>query len=307
MLVPNKIKDIQFSRAVRGYKDTEVDEFLNQISKNYSEIYKENAELVRKLEILAEKLEEYRSDEENMRLVLVKIQKLAETKIKEANIKADLAIKSADIKAERIILEAKKEVEKERRNYEKLQFEATRFKQKLNMIYHTHMDLINNMPSVEISAQDTFNIAVLDSDIIEPTKEVSPKVEVTEAFKLVNIKEIPEIKSPEPIINNAISDDNGINNHKEIQKPLTLQDKPLNDSHEKPANNISKKFAINLFDNDEDDEDDVKEAPKQLEVKPDPRQEIEEHPKFGKLKFGADYDLTDEDSEKHGGFFNKKR
>ena len=41
MLVPNKIKDIQFTKAVRGYKDAEVDEFLNQISKDYSEIYKD--------------------------------------------------------------------------------------------------------------------------------------------------------------------------------------------------------------------------------------------------------------------------
>ena len=311
MLVPNKVKDAQFSRAVRGYKDTEVDEFLNQISKDYAEIYKENAELVRKLEILAEKLEEYRSDEENMRLVLVKIQKLAESKIKDANIKADLAIKSAEIKAERIILDAKKEVEKEKRSYEKLQFEANRFKQKLNMIYHTHMDLINSIPSVEIPAQDAFNSAILDSNMVESAKEILPKEEATVAFKLVDIKEISEIKTPEPVTKNPDTVVNVLNNREEIHVPLTEQDKPVNDSHEKPKN----KFSINLFDNDEDEDDVednvdekvVNEAPKLLEVEPVPKQENEGHPKFGELKFGADYDLADEDGEKHGRFFNRKK
>ncbi len=46
-----------------------VDEFLDVLTADYTALYKENAALKAKMKVLVEKLEDYRSTEEAMRMV----------------------------------------------------------------------------------------------------------------------------------------------------------------------------------------------------------------------------------------------
>ncbi|MBR6549501.1 MAG: DivIVA domain-containing protein [Clostridia bacterium] len=58
---------------------------LDQVVETIEELHKENAELVRKLEVLAERIQEYRNEEDSIRSALLTAQKSADKILKEAN------------------------------------------------------------------------------------------------------------------------------------------------------------------------------------------------------------------------------
>lgn len=72
-------KDIlsrRFEKATfNGYKTDDVDEFLREVSSEYSQLQKDKNELERKLEVLADKIREYRDDEDALKDALLLAQK----------------------------------------------------------------------------------------------------------------------------------------------------------------------------------------------------------------------------------------
>lgn len=99
MLTPDKINEKSFQTTGRGsYKADDVDSFLNEVSASYEQMFKENGDLIRKISILAKKVEEYRADEESLKLALLNAQKLADKIVAEA--KETAQKENAETKAE---------------------------------------------------------------------------------------------------------------------------------------------------------------------------------------------------------------
>ena len=90
MLTPQEVASRAFPKAVMGgYNMASVDEFLDELSDDYSALYKENAALKSKLKVLVEKVEDYRATEDSMRATLLTAQKMADSIVKEAEQKRD--------------------------------------------------------------------------------------------------------------------------------------------------------------------------------------------------------------------------
>ena len=86
MLTPQEIAERGFNKVMlNGYDMGEVDDFLETISNDYNALYKENAILKGKLKVLVEKVEEYRSTEDAMRMALLTAQRMGEEITTEAN------------------------------------------------------------------------------------------------------------------------------------------------------------------------------------------------------------------------------
>ncbi len=114
MLTPDKIKEKQFQSSGRGsYRAEDVDAFISEVSASYEQMFKENGDLVRKISILAKKVEEYRADEESLKLALLNAQKLADQIVAEAKEKAEKETTEAATAAERQVADAKAEAEKQ--------------------------------------------------------------------------------------------------------------------------------------------------------------------------------------------------
>ncbi len=105
MLTPDRIRERTFQTTGRGsYRSDDVDAFMFEVSASYEQIFKENADLVKKISILAQKVEEYRADEEALKMALFKAQKLADNIVAEA--KETAANEVASVKGETDALRA---------------------------------------------------------------------------------------------------------------------------------------------------------------------------------------------------------
>lgn len=90
MLTPQDLKGKEFATALLGgYDMSSVDNFLEKVAADYTALFKENAVLKGKLKLLVEKVEEYRSTEDAMRMALLTAQKMAKEIEDEAQKKAD--------------------------------------------------------------------------------------------------------------------------------------------------------------------------------------------------------------------------
>ena len=67
MLTPETIASRRFDKQMGGYKQDEVEEFLQQVAAEYAQLLSEKEELEGKIEVLAEKVEQYREDEDSLR------------------------------------------------------------------------------------------------------------------------------------------------------------------------------------------------------------------------------------------------
>lgn len=109
-------KDIitrKFEKATfNGYKTDDVDEFLREISSEYAQLQKEKSELERKLEVLADKIREYRDDEDALKDALLLAQKQGNAIIAESKTAADKLQKETDEKVNKQLAEAKEKSEK---------------------------------------------------------------------------------------------------------------------------------------------------------------------------------------------------
>ena len=85
MLTPQEVSGRAFSKAAfGGYNMAMVDEFLDELTDDYTSLYKENAALKAKLKVLVDKVEEYRATEDSMRAALLTAQRMANTMVEEA-------------------------------------------------------------------------------------------------------------------------------------------------------------------------------------------------------------------------------
>lgn len=110
MLTPQEVAEHGFSKSrMGGYNMKEVDDFLDELTADFSDLYKENAALKGKIKVLAEKISEYRETEDAMRTTLLTAQKMANSMV----VQAEEEKKRMIIEAERAALQRKAEVEQE--------------------------------------------------------------------------------------------------------------------------------------------------------------------------------------------------
>ncbi len=147
MLNPNEIANHKFDKAMgRGYRMEEVESYLGQVAGEMNELLIEKQELEKKLMILAEKLEEYKRDEESLRAALLGAQKLGDSVVRDAKAKAASIIEDANAQANLLRENAKRAIEREQHAFIRMQREVAAFRSKLQMLYKQHLELISSIP-----------------------------------------------------------------------------------------------------------------------------------------------------------------
>lgn len=113
MFTPNEIRRIAFTKAtVGGYKQTDVDEFLEEVADLVDGLQREKDSLVKKLGVLADKIEEYREEEDSIRTALVSAQQLGDKIVRESRAESEKMLTGAKAEAEELLAKARAEAER---------------------------------------------------------------------------------------------------------------------------------------------------------------------------------------------------
>lgn len=102
-LTPLDIRHKEFKRGMRGYVDSEVDEFLDEIADEFERLFKENIDLGEQIDSLQEKVDQYKNLEDTLQKTLISAQKSAEELKANAEKEAQLILREAEMKARSMV------------------------------------------------------------------------------------------------------------------------------------------------------------------------------------------------------------
>ena len=153
MLTPQEVSTHAFTKAVMGgYNMAMVDEFLDELTDDYTALYKENAALKAKMKVLVEKVEEYRATEDSMRATLLTAQRMADSIVREAEAKRDEMMAQAQDAARDKIQQYREELAicEERLNQGRL--ELARFVAESRAVCEKQLAFLGELPELQVTA-----------------------------------------------------------------------------------------------------------------------------------------------------------
>ena len=189
MMTLDSIRNVEFTRG-RGYRTEEVDDFIDSCVETVEALMRENNTLNQKMKVLADKLVEYRNDEDSIRSALLSAQRTGDTILKEANEKAEQILSAANQEAETVVSKAKQAIVDEQQELVRAQKEVAAFKARMLTLYKEHLALINILPEVEETPVPVAEPVQAATSEAKPAKEIVPEEAVV--VPLETATEAPE-------------------------------------------------------------------------------------------------------------------
>jgi cell division initiation protein len=143
-LTPLDIRQKEFSRTFRGYDEDEVNDFLDQIIKDYETLIGEKADLEAQIKAAKEKLGHFSNIETTLNKSILVAQQTAEEVKQNANKESKLIVMEAKKNADRIINEALEKSRKVTLNIEELKREANVYRTRFQMLIEAQLELLKS-------------------------------------------------------------------------------------------------------------------------------------------------------------------
>ncbi len=179
MIASEDVRRVTFERAMRGYRCDDVDDYLKQVADSMDALAADNDDLQKKLVVLAQRIDQYRAEEDTLRTTMINAQRLGENVIKEAKQKAAEIIRSANIKAEDREQHARDEVELAKQEVTTLKREADSFKKSLLEMYRKHIEILSKIPEYPESGEQ--QTTSTQKPAAQPEPEPTPEPAAYEA------------------------------------------------------------------------------------------------------------------------------
>ena len=256
MLTPQEVAEHVFSKAsFGGYNMAMVDEFLDQVTADYTTLYKENTTLKAKMKVLADKIEEYRSTEEAMRKTILAAQRMADQLVSEAEEQKKTIVRDAQEEAEDKIRAIRQEVANEELRLSAAQNATSAYIAKLKELYQHEMEYIGGLSNLVAMARQADPVTVAAQEIgtavekaVQEDLPDEPQAPAEDQIPLEQLSLYEELKRG-PVVHEEAEDE-------EDTKPVPVPDR-------------------------EDPEEGKDEEPDE------PTRRID----FGTLRFGKDYEI----------------
>lgn len=178
-LTPLEIRRKEFSRSMRGYKDIEVDEFLDDIVDEFERLFNENIDFRERLEAMEEKVEQYRNIEETLKKTLVSAQQQAEELKHNAKKESDLILRDAELKARSILNDSYAERQKIQRSVQALKQKQEELRYQLRSVLESYMNILDQDGAVMTGELAEEGEAVFESpgEMTMVSSEAMPSIE----------------------------------------------------------------------------------------------------------------------------------
>jgi len=164
-LTPLDIHNKEFGRRLRGYDEDEVNEFLDQVIKDYEALIRENKELQNQALSLQEKLNHFSNIEETLSKTIIVAQEAADEVKGNSKKEAQLIVKEAEKNADRIINEALSKSRKVSLEVEELKKQASIYRARFRSLVEAQLELLshNGWDSLEGSGDRLSNEMINNS------------------------------------------------------------------------------------------------------------------------------------------------
>ena len=154
MISSEDVRRVTFDKAFQGYRREDVDAYLKEVAQAMDDLAAQNDDLQKKLVVLAQRIDQYRAEEDTLRTTMINAQRLGDNVIREAKQKAAEIIRTANIKAEDREQRSRDDVELAKQEIVTLKSEADSFKRSLIEMYRKHINLINKLPDYTPQPED---------------------------------------------------------------------------------------------------------------------------------------------------------
>ena len=234
MLTVKEINEVSFGKAgFSGYKPEDVDNFIDEVVESFTQLEAErdeaveqstrlmkqadglnrqiaelkskNAELQKKLGILAQKIESYREEEDGIKEAILSAQRMAKDAVQEARDKAAIMLEDAKADAGRILANARDDAAKAAQEYagqvegkkhelEEMKRQVSAFRVSLLEMYKKHLESINHIPNFRVKDPAPAAAPVQPEPLVEKEPQPVPAKEAPKAEP----KEEP-VPAPAPV------------------------------------------------------------------------------------------------------------
>ena len=145
MITPLEIETKRFSRKnINGYNPDEVDDFLDELTKDYELLYKNFNESGDKVENLKRELEKYKNIEKTLQETLILAQDTAKSVRENAEIEAKQIIKEADLEAKESLAEIEAQIREKRKELEDLRNQFNVYSAKQESLLLAQLEMLKN-------------------------------------------------------------------------------------------------------------------------------------------------------------------
>ena len=151
MITPLDIENKKFSKQMmNGYSVEEVDEFLDDLTLDYSKNYRETTELKMKVDELTKSLEHYKTIEATLQNTLVMAQKTADDVKNVAKQQADQIVNEAKGTAQKQVNDLDTEIIAKKKELEDVKKQFDIYKAKMESLLISQLELIKDINKEDI-------------------------------------------------------------------------------------------------------------------------------------------------------------
>lgn len=151
MITPLDIQNKEFSKAVRGYKEEDVDGFLDLLTLDLEKLLEENRKLKDQVKNLSSEVERYRTSEGAVLETLEAAKALMGDISASAEKRAEILLKNAELDAQLIQREAKENIERLNEEMISVKNRLTIFRTRYRSLLESELEKFDNL-SAELFA-----------------------------------------------------------------------------------------------------------------------------------------------------------
>ncbi|MBR4077862.1 MAG: DivIVA domain-containing protein [Oscillospiraceae bacterium] len=187
MITSQDIRAKGFDKAVfGGYDAASVDQFLENVARTIDDQVREISTLKSKMKILANKVEEYRSTEEAMRLALVSAQQLAAQIEADAKEKAQAILDDATGQSLEILSDLKKQIAAEDAKLDAAKASYAAFMAEAREMCRRQLRFLDELP------ENVDGIAMPEIEPVESEEEAEIDAIIEELAEVPDLMDIPD-------------------------------------------------------------------------------------------------------------------
>lgn len=183
MMTPQEVASHVFAKATfGGYNMTMVDEFLDQLTEDYTALYNDNTILKNKLKVLSDSIEEYRATDVAMRKTLLAAQQMADSMVSDAEKKKTQLEQDATQEAQARKSKLEAEIAAEEFRLQQAQKATADYVMKLHALHQEELDYLSRLGQMvpPEMAQAAMAQAFVPEGPTTPVEDLTPEEEEVE-------------------------------------------------------------------------------------------------------------------------------